>query len=130
MMTDNTNTKTNTDSSPYPLGSYTWVPANSYNYIDIYAGNRCGESPERVLENPKLINQKKVLIDIKKRKKKKKRANHYDELCLQYQYGQEWLDKRAKGREVRVTLTKSELKVTQAPSSLLLLLLLLLPDDY
>mmetsp|Transcript_18911 Transcript_18911/g.31568 ORF Transcript_18911/g.31568 Transcript_18911/m.31568 type:complete len:501 (-) Transcript_18911:307-1809(-) len=94
---------------PCPLGSFTWVPADSYNYIDIYNGNKARESPARVLESAKLLKQKKVLIDIKKNRRKKKRANHYDELCLQYQYAQDWLNKR--NSQVSVSLTKSELKM-------------------
>jgi exopolyphosphatase/pppGpp-phosphohydrolase len=102
----------------FPLGSFTWVPADSYNYIDIYTAQaHCAtkrESPARVLESSKLLKQKKVLLDVKKSKKKKKRANHYDELCLQYQYAQQWLNKR--NSQVSVRLTKSELKVSVAYS--------------
>jgi hypothetical protein len=97
---------------PTPLGSCTWVPANSFNYIDIYAAaqtNTHGETPGRVLESGKLLRQQKVVLDAHKKKKKKKKANHYDELCLQYQYAQEWHAKR--NCEVSVKLTKTELKV-------------------
>ena len=106
----------------YPLGSCTWVPANSYNYIDIYANKskRNHDPPARVLEHPKLIKQKKLLIDAKKRKLVKKRSNHYDELCLQYQYAQDWLNKR--NSRVSVKLTKAELKVCSSCKSVLIAL--------
>ena len=95
----------------FPLGSCTWVPADSYNYIDIYTAQNTTrkETPGRVLENGKLLKQKKVVLDAKKLKKKKRRTNYYDDLCLQYQYAQKWLNKR--NSQVSVKLTKTELKV-------------------
>lgn len=98
----------------YPLGSCTWVPADSYNYIDIYNSaqtnaNR-GETPGRVLESGKLLKQKNLLLEGTKLKKKKRRTNKYDELSLQYQYAQKWLSKR--NSQVSVKLTRTELKVS------------------
>lgn len=94
-----------------------WVPAHCYNYVDIFANKKNrGDVPSQVLENPLLTGQRTLPLrtlkqeEKKKRReqKQKKRSSHYDELCLQYQYAQNWLSKR--NAQVSVRLTKSELK--------------------
>lgn len=89
----------------------TWVPADSFNYADIFSGQSKTirrESPDRVLGSPKLLKQQKAVLNTNK-KKQKRRANHYDELCMQYQHAQKWLHNR--NSEMVVKLTKTELKV-------------------